>query len=363
MPREMAEADDPYSVLGVPRGAEPEEVRRAYRGLALRLHPDKNPGSPSAAEEFARVSRAFAVLSDPVRRSLYDRAGVLDDVSAVHDADAAGRAFFDFLAASVGRPGGDEVPAVDIEIGLSLDELCRGCVKRVEFERLALCRHCDSSSVCQACGGTGRCSVVSPPGMAETFVHLLRPVPCAACRGARTAPKVPLCGQCRGKRMAFAKESFEVRVPPRTADGHVVILPGRGAYDASAGGYRDARLRFGHVLPAGARVDPATFDLHVEAAVSLREVLCGFERAIRLGSAEFTIKVDAYRDPSCPLVVPGRGAGGEGTSLVVRFAVAFPPEASAEAAGLRRRRAVFGRIFSHDESSAAESPSPETCRR
>jgi molecular chaperone DnaJ len=205
----MADQRDYYEVLGVERRASSTQITDAYRKLAIRWHPDKNPGSEEAAVRFKEAARAFEVLSDPDLRSRYDRfghAGVqgggrheFNDIGDIFDAfgdlfggGIFGEAFGGRRRGTRPRKGRD----VFCQVSLSLVEAARGTTKTVEFARHETCTTCDGSGAkkgtkpqpCDYCGGQGQ--VIQAAGVFRLQTT------CPSCRGTGTVirEKCPACG-------------------------------------------------------------------------------------------------------------------------------------------------------------------------
>ncbi len=197
---------DYYDVLGVAPGATDEEIKKAFRGLARRLHPDVAEAAPGV-ERFHDVVAAYRVLSHPKRRSLYDRLGL------------GGR-----RAARRPRPG---VPPVGLE--LEWYEAERGAAKPVEVEETLVCAGCLGAGVprgvtpaqCVVCHGSGRWTRVSEtPDLRLLEVH-----PCEACEG-RGHDVAPVCDACSGSGRMLARATIRIRVPAGVHDGDLLQVDG-----------------------------------------------------------------------------------------------------------------------------------------
>ena len=165
----MQNKPDYYEVLGVSRDATQEEIKRAYRRLARRYHPDANPDDPQAEEKFKQITEAYAVLSDPEKRARYDRFGHAGLEAS--DLPAQWSDIFDIFDAFFGggfASTGTRVPItgrdLQLAVEISLEEAFRGVVKQVRYSRLGPCPAChgsgaaskDAIRTCPTCGGAGR---------------------------------------------------------------------------------------------------------------------------------------------------------------------------------------------------------------
>ena len=236
---------DPYEVLGVPRDADDAQVKKSFRRLARDLHPDTNPGDPETEERFKEAAEAYEILSDPERRSIYDRYGHEGLTSRGFASSAQGfgsmadifEAFFGgggdpFGAAwgrtrSAGVQGGDAAVAVEV----SLAEAAAGTEVEVEFDAVSPCERCDGNGAepgtpieaCPQCEGTGQIRTVAR----TAFGQLVRAHVCDRCRGDGKVARTP-CGRCRGRGRESAHRRLSVDVPPGIADGQRIRLTGRG---------------------------------------------------------------------------------------------------------------------------------------
>jgi molecular chaperone DnaJ len=230
---------DPYEVLGVPRDAAEQDVKKAFRRLARELHPDVNAHDPGAEDKFKEAAEAYEILSDPERRATYDRYGHegLRSGGYAPNFDAFGsigdlfNAFFGsgspFGGSSGAALGGDIAVAVE----MTLLEASVGGTVDVAFEAIDRCEHCNGNGAepgtpierCSRCNGAGQLqSVVRTP-----FGQMVRTSPCDACHGDGRLPSSP-CRECRGRGQKAIKRSESVSVPAGIADGQRIRVSGRG---------------------------------------------------------------------------------------------------------------------------------------
>lgn len=225
-------AKDYYKVLGVARNARPEEIKRAYRRLARRYHPDVNPGDPEAEEKFKEITEAFEVLSDPKKREVYDRHGYYSDSMPQGSPgfDFSGftsRGLGDIFAEIFGAVRGSAARAqprrgADIEIGLdiSFDEAVRGTTRKLEVERNETC------GACQGLGEVGAkvaCPVCRGSGQQAGRLFSSR---CQRCGGSGRVGQP--CPNCKGKGVIPRRETLQVRIPAGVDNGSRVRVPNKG---------------------------------------------------------------------------------------------------------------------------------------
>ncbi|REJ32296.1 MAG: molecular chaperone DnaJ [Bacillota bacterium] len=268
---------DYYEVLGVDRSATPEEIRKAYRRLARRYHPDANPGDAQAAERFKEVKEAYDVLSDPEKRAAYDRfghAGV--DPTAAPGGGAGGgpfaggpfrggpfggfdpfQGFEDIFDAFFGggRAGGfaarprrgDDIVA---EMEIDFREAAFGVEREIEVSRTEPCDRCGGSGAepgtgpvtCPQCRGQGQVQTAR----STPFGQFVSVSTCPRCRGAGRVIETP-CSRCQGRRMIRRRRRITVTVPAGVDDGARIRLSGQGHLGDHGGPpgdlYIDVRVR------------------------------------------------------------------------------------------------------------------------
>jgi molecular chaperone DnaJ len=229
-------------MLGVHPDASLDEIKSAYRQLALRFHPDRNPGNKFAEEEFKRVSEAYQVLSDPEKRKLYDLYGPeglngfeVGGFGGFEDIFRSfGDIFEDFFGFGGRRGRGQAGADVRTTVTLTLDEVLTGVDKEITVERRILCSRCQGEGVepgakiqtCAACGGRGQVS--QRRGMLRVFTT------CSLCRGAGSVVSHP-CKACSGAGMIPEKRQMQVRIPPGVDNGTRLRLRGEGEAGRHAG--------------------------------------------------------------------------------------------------------------------------------
>ena len=247
---------DYYEVLGVQKNATEDEIKKAYRSLAKKYHPDMNPGDKEAEMKFKEANEAYAVLSDSEKRSKYDRFG-----HAAFDPSAGGGsgfggfggfggADFDFgdifssffgggSSSSRSRQNmpidGDDIGA---RVTITFNEAVFGVKKEVSFARIETCPDCGGSGAksasdvetCSECRGVGRISVKQ-----QTLLgYMQTQKTCPSCRGAGKIIKSP-CANCNGKGRVKINKKLEVNIPSGIDDGQNIVLRGQGSAGVNGG--------------------------------------------------------------------------------------------------------------------------------
>lgn len=223
---------DYYELLGVARSASPEELKAAYRKMALKYHPDKNPGDPTAEAKFKEVAQAYHTLSDEGRRAHYDRFGNVEQTPQMPDFQNMGEVFDLFGEilqgfGGFGRGRKQQGRDIQIEVSVSLEEAAKGCEKTLEYQRPAPCEECGGRGAaqgtpvdpCAACNGRGEVR------FQQGFIRMSRP--CAKCAGRGQVPRTP-CAKCGGAGVARKTEKVIVTLPAGVEDGATHTKQGLG---------------------------------------------------------------------------------------------------------------------------------------
>jgi molecular chaperone DnaJ len=239
---------DYYEVLSVARGASDDDLKKAYRRLAIQLHPDRNPGNKQAEERFKEVNEAYQVLSDPERRAQYDRFGH----SAFQGPQGQGPfggfdfsqgfeevfsdIFGDFFGTGRGRARSRSRRGDDLRYDLEVEfeEAARGTEKVVRFQRLTLCESCNGTRARGGSTGARQCPNCRGTGQVRTQQGFFSiSTTCSQCRGEGTIISDP-CPKCQGQGRLRKQESLSVRIPPGVDNGSRLKLRGEG--EAGYGG-------------------------------------------------------------------------------------------------------------------------------
>jgi molecular chaperone DnaJ len=240
----MADKRDYYAVLGVERSASDKAIAEAYRKLAIKYHPDKNPGDEETVVLFKEAAEAFEVLSDVEKRARYDRfghAGVGGGARQFADVNDIFAAFGDIFGDSAfgdlfggGRRKANKGGDVRCDVTLEFIEAARGVTRFVEFERHEVCQDCGGSGAkkgssrakCSYCGGRGQ--VLQSTGIFRVQTT------CPSCRGAGSIVKDP-CAKCMASGFVRVRVKREVQIPAGIDDQMRVRLPGEGEPSPNGG--------------------------------------------------------------------------------------------------------------------------------
>jgi molecular chaperone DnaJ len=257
----MAIKQDYYEVLGVPRNASEEEIKREFRKLAKLYHPDRNRES-GAEEKFKEINEAYQVLSDPEKRSRYDRYGRVDVAEGFPDFGFGGlgadfESFFEGVSSIFGgfsTPFGrtaQRVPqrgdSLQTHLTLSFNEAVFGCSKEVEIQRIEFCPSCHgigsepgtNPETCPDCRGTGQVKKVQQ-SIFGRFTHITT---CSRCGGSGNVISNP-CSQCKGKGRIKVKRKVMIKIPAGVDDGQRLRLDGEGSAGVYGGPPGDLYVTF-----------------------------------------------------------------------------------------------------------------------
>ena len=269
-----------YDSFGVKPTATLEEIKKAYRKLALKYHPDKNPGNEEAAEKFKELSYHYSVLENPDKRKLYDQHGEAGIKGG--DGPEMGFSAEEIFAQFFNNPHAARHRGEDIvqEIRLTLKEIYIGCTKKFNVNKNALCEECNGkggSNVtrCNECGGKGKithCRQLGP--MIQQMTAL-----CRNCQGSgEKISDKDKCKACHGSKICSIKKQIEVDIPFGCKNGHKIIFKGDGHYHGP-------EIPAGDIIIIVREIPHNLFkriglDLAMEMEILLVEALCGFSRTV-----------------------------------------------------------------------------------
>lgn len=235
----MSTKRDYYEVLGISKGAEAQEIKKAYRKLAMKYHPDRNPGDKEAEEKFKEINEAYEVLSDDTKRKTYDQFG--------HDGlngqggfggfeDMFGDIFGDMFGGSFGggrarRRGPQRGADIRQSVTISFEEAAFGKKMSIKVNRSEECEECNgtgakpgtSKKTCSTCNGTGQVRTVQR----TPFGNIASSRPCSACNGTGEVIESP-CSKCHGTGNTRKVKTIEVDIPAGIDDGQMIKLSGQG---------------------------------------------------------------------------------------------------------------------------------------
>ena len=349
---------DFYAVLGVAPQATDDEIKKAFRALARRYHPDANPGDPDAAERFKEISDAYETLRDPERRRRYDMFGATGPGMGPGAGSPFGAgqfglndlfdAFFGGDGFGGGRSGGAAARGADAEVlmRLTLDEVVFGARRTIEVQMPAGCDACDGSGCaagthperCVACGGTGEVRQVRRSMLGQ----LVTAAPCGTCGGTGQVIPDP-CAQCRGAGRVERTQSIEVDVPAGIDTGQRLRLGGRGPAGARGAPSGDLYVLV-EVAPHG-RLERRGDELWCAVPVSMAQAALGTRIDVDTLDGPQELDVPPGTQPGAQLRVKGMGVpglrSGRRGDLVAVVDIRTPTDLTAEEAELLEQFAAM----------------------
>lgn len=254
----MADKRDYYEVLGIQKGASEDEIKKAYRKMAMKYHPDKNPGDKEAEEKFKEANEAYAVLSDPDKKNKYDRFGHagVDPNAGFGDGGAGFGGFggfediFDMFGGGFGGFGGRGTRRTgprkgnDLQKSITIDftEAIFGCKKEIKLTKEVKCKTCNGEGTapgthkrtCDKCGGTGQVSHVSQTPFG-TFQNVSA---CDACGGTGQVIDKP-CPDCHGKGSVRKTVTLKIDIPAGVDSDSIIPIRGEGEPGVNGGPFGD----------------------------------------------------------------------------------------------------------------------------
>ena len=307
---------DYYEVLGVNRDASDEEIKKAYRKLAMKWHPDRNPDNPKAEEHFKEAKQAYEILSDSGKRAAYDQyghAGV--DASAGAGAgagfgnfsDAFGDIFGDIFGG--GRTRSNVYRGADLRYNLeiSLEEAARGTETRIRIPALEECKTCGGSgakpgtspTTCTTCGGHGQVR------MQQGFFSIQQT--CPKCHGSGKIVSSP-CATCHGAGRVKQHKTLSVKIPAGVDEGDRIRLSGEGEAGVNGGPSGDLYVVI-HIQPHSVFQRDHN-DLHCEMPISFTAAALGGEIEIPTLDGYAKIKIPAETQSGKVFRLRGKGIRG-----------------------------------------------------
>ncbi|HSM34846.1 MAG TPA: molecular chaperone DnaJ [Longimicrobiales bacterium] len=342
---------DYYEILGVERSAGADEVKKAYRQLALQYHPDRNPGDAEAEARFKEATEAYEVLRDAEKRAAYDRYGH----AGVRGAGGAGFSGFDFsdaleifmrefggfglgdmfAGAQGGRRRSQRGADLRVRLPITLAEVASGVKKTIKVRRLEACSTCEGSgaaegagsTICEACGGTGEVRRMQRSLLGQ--IVTLGPCPRCDGEGRRIANPCPSCG---GSGTAEGEKTLEVDVPPGVSTGDYITIRGQGNTGRRGAPTGDVLVVMDVAEDPRFRRDGA--DIFHELRVTFGQAALGAEVDVPTVEGTARLKVPPGVQSGSLLRMRGRGlprlrGGGRGDEIV-RVLVWTPTDLSAE---------------------------------
>ncbi len=370
---------DYYEILGIPKDASPQQVKKAYRSLALRNHPDRVPQEKKkeAEEKFKEISEAYAVLSDPQKRQMYDQYGHAGidqryttedifrgaDFSSIFGEGGLGDVFGQFFgeslfgdifggAGSGGRRGrARRGRDIQYEVNISLEEAFSGVHKKIQVPREEICTHCNGSGAkpgtqpksCPTCGGQGQVFMTSGFfRMAQT---------CGTCRGQGKIIET-VCPQCQGRTTIRVTRNIDVNIPAGVDNDSRLRVRGEGEVGSAGAG--DLYLYI--AVKPHPDFERDGRDIYCQLPISFVTAALGGEEDVPTLNGQVVMKIPAGTQSGKIFRLKGKGMpdvhGGSPGDQFVKVMIQVPTRLNAEQ---RRLLEEYARISGHDMPKGNDS--------
>ena len=359
---------DFYSVLGVQRAASDDEIKKAYRKLAMQYHPDRNNGSREAEEKFKEITEAYDVLRDPNKRAAYDRYGEaglrggaggagfhhvdLSEALGIFMRDfGAFSGLGDLFGAGGGRRQGGSRAGSDVKltVELTLQEVATGVQKTFSAKLLDPCDRCEGSGAeqgtkaqrCSTCGGSGEVR----RAQRSFFGQFVSVAPCPTCAGEGTVIASP-CKKCKGEGRTRGDHSIPVQIPAGVATGQYMTLRGMGNAGPRSGPRGDVLVVFD--VADDPRFERDGEDLYCEVLVSYPQLVLGDDVEVPAVTTTVSLRIPPGTQSGQVFNVRGRGlprvnASGVG-DLHVRVQLWTPDAVTRDEEALLRKLAETSKV-------------------
>ncbi|ERI90246.1 chaperone protein DnaJ [Clostridiales bacterium oral taxon 876 str. F0540] len=312
---------DYYEILGLQKGASDDEIKKAFRKLAIKYHPDKNQGNKEAEENFKEINEAYQVLSDPEKKAQYDQFGTTDfnggggfsggfDFS---DMGGFGDIFESFFGGGFGsggrrRNGPERGADIEYTLNLTFEEAVFGVEKEVSVNKHERCETCSGSGAkpgtspktCDKCGGSGQVRVQrnTPLG---SFVSVNT---CDKCGGKGKIISEP-CPTCRGTGKERKNRKIKINVPAGVDTGNVIPLRGHGEHGANGGPPGDLYINIR--VAAHSLFKRKGFDIHIDRHISFAKATFGCEIKVPTVDGDVKYEIPAGTQPGTVFRLKGKG--------------------------------------------------------
>ena len=339
---------DYYDILGVGRGASADEIKKAYRKLTRKYHPDANPGDAEAEAKYKEINEANEVLSDPQKRAQYDQFGYVGDMppgggdfggfGGFGGADI-GDLFGDLFGGGFGgsrrssNPNGPKRGSdLEYTMQISLEDAFRGVTKKIEIPRLETCPHCGGNGAepgskvetCPTCGGRGQVQqVINTP-----FGQMSQMASCPNCKGKGKIISTP-CRECKGQGRIRKQHSVELKIPAGVDTGIRLRVSSQGEAGLNGGPTGDLFILI--EVRQDRRFQRKGDDLNTSVDIAYPQAALGCEVKIETFDGSETLDIPAGTQPGSKLRIKGRGmprlrGGGHGDmNILVRVGVIKSP--------------------------------------
>ncbi len=353
---------DYYSVLGVSATASDDDIKKAYRKLAMRYHPDRNGGAKESEERFKEITEAYDVLRDPAKRASYDRFGEaglrgggaggfhhvdLSEALNIFMRDFGGFAGFEEMFGGRSRGGPRTGADLKVTVPLTLEEVATGVEKEIKLRLLDPCDACEGTGAeagteptrCATCAGTGEVR----RAQRSFFGQFVSVAPCPTCSGQGRTIDSP-CKRCKGEGRVRAERTITVQIPAGVATGQYMTLRGMGSVGPQGGPRGDILVVFD--VADDPRFERDGADLYTEVLVTYPQLVLGADVAAPNVLNPISVRIPAGTQSGQVFHLRGRGlprvnASGSG-DLHVRVQLWTPQSLTEDQEQLVKQLAAAG---------------------
>jgi len=312
------ESKDLYEVLGVHKDASDDDIKKAYRNLAKKYHPDRNIGDKEAEDKFKEIQKAYEIIGDKEKRKQYDRVGTGNQIPDFQD-------FFDMMFSHPQRKS-SWGPNIEMELPISFSDSVKGCVKTINVEKREFCKSCNGTGAkdgkeyksCVLCDGRGKIlhNINSP------FVKM--EFPCQSCKGTGKVVSV-FCSDCVSKGYNIVSSTLTVNIPAGIATGMKICLRGQGDIGINGAGNLYCFVR----VTKHPIFDREGIDLLVKMPITYSQSVLGGDINVPSLEGEYKLKLPPGTKSGTVFRIPDRGFvyPGEDTSrgdLLVKVVIDIP---------------------------------------
>lgn len=335
---------DYYEILEITRTSDKETIKKAYRKMALKYHPDRNPDDKTAEEQFKRINEAYEVLSDDSKRQIYDQYGkeglqnsgfsgfsgrdfsdIFGDLGSIFESAFGANFGFSGKKQSGGKYNLDEI----ISLELSFKEAIFGCKKEIHNSFKVACKDCGGNGAkdgkvqqCKDCGGKGQVYI------RQGFMTFAQTCPTCKGEGVKISEK---CPKCKGKGYEMSEESFEVSIPEGIDDGNRIRVSGRG--NAEKGGKRGDLYIAVSVSEDENYVRDGT-NVYIEVPVFFTSIVLGTTLKIPSLRGELELKIPPNTRDKEQFIFDNEGIKDVNSAyrgkFVAQIKITYPPKLNAE---------------------------------
>lgn len=326
-----------YDILGLTKNATDNEIKKAYRKLAMKYHPDKNPNNPEAEQKFKEISEAYSVLSDEEKRKIYDKYGKeglqnnggmnfnADDIFK-HFFGSFGDPFENMFGGFSNKQRQHKTEDMISECYLTLEELYNGKLLKRKITHTRICKSCDgtgsknkTSSKCKSCNGFGVKKIIHRQG----FTQIIQQVKCDVCNGVgEIIDEANKCLKCKGKKVIDEEKIIEINVKPKTKNNTTFKFQKESD---EYPGYIPGDIIFViKTKPHQIFTRDSNDNLIMKKKIKLSESLCGCKFNIKtLDNRILYVKYDDIIKPGQTLILHNEGFT-KNTNLYIEFEIEFP---------------------------------------